>query len=52
LKKSVLDDGEEIHPFFNATLVSWLLAAISPVTALRATRMWLSETNCGALLDL
>jgi hypothetical protein len=29
--------------------VSWLLTATSPVTALRATRMWLSETVHGAL---
>ena len=33
-------------------LVSWRLAAISPVAALRATRMWLSETNYGAFPDL
>ena len=33
-------------------LVSWVLTAISPVTALRATRMWREETNHGALPDL
>ena len=33
-------------------LVSRGLAAISPVTALRATRMWREETNYGALPDL
>jgi len=52
LKKSVLDAGEEIHPFFNATTMSWGLAAISPVAALRATRMWREETSYGALPDL
>ena len=33
-------------------IVSWMLAAISPVKALRATRMWLSETDHGTLPDL
>jgi len=32
--------------------VFWGLAAIFPVTALRATRMWPSETVHGALTDL
>jgi hypothetical protein len=29
-----------------------MLAAISPVTALRATRMWREEMNYGALPDV
>lgn len=33
-------------------LVSRMLVAISPVTALRATRMWREETNYGVLPDL
>jgi len=33
-------------------IVSWKLAAIFLVTALRATRMWREKTNYGALLNL
>jgi hypothetical protein len=33
-------------------LVSWVLAANFPVTALSATRMWREETNYGPLSDL
>jgi len=33
-------------------IVSWMLVAINPVTALRATRMWREVTNYGAHPDL